>query len=118
MVIPEDFTEVEFCFETKPAIFLGRRLMLFDHRLTGGFVEDWFFPERKKWPAPFVLDISFGDKMLFYFMIQSTVKYLIEKNPRDDPFRDIPRYSNIRPFYNDPVFMDRMNFLLAKTLEK
>jgi|SRR4029077_3607117 len=108
LVLLEEFAEVQYCFDTKPAIFLGRRKMIFTWRLSGGFVADYFFPESRYWAAPFVLDICCGEKMFYFELMSITVKRLIAENPRDKPFLNIPPWSNPKPYYNDTDFMNKI----------
>lgn len=108
LVLMEEFAEVQYCFDTKPAIFLGRRRMIYTWRLTGGYIADYFFSESKYWASPYILDICCGEMMQYFNFMQGVVKYIMSKNPRDNPFKDIPRWCDPKPYFNDQDFMNKI----------
>jgi hypothetical protein len=114
MVLMEEFAEIQYCFETTRPIFLGRRRMIFSWRCTAGFVSDYSVylkPETNVYPNPYVLDICCGGHLVWYKTMEKWVKLAITRNPRDNPFKGIPPWSDPKPFFNDPYFMEKMKIV-------
>lgn len=115
------FVDMFVSYDTAAPIYIARRKMLFGYRLTAGFVSQlangWGTEASKLdellWGF-YVLDICCGEHFVSYSVMFGAVKLLIEQNPRDDPFKDIPRHSAVRPWFNDHRFIDDISRLLDR----
>jgi len=84
-------------------IFLGKFRVMFGYRLRGGYLGECYCE----------LDICCGSESEIYDSMLNKVKEIIKYNvsQNKEPFKNIPTYSKIKPYFKDEEFLSKINDL-------
>lgn len=84
--------------EDKTIIF-GIYPVMFGYRIRAGYIGlQWY-----------ELDWCAGDDPIQINLLYSICNHCLLLRDKKDPFKDLPRISKIKPFYNDPEFVSVLN---------
>lgn len=89
--------ETDMYFSEDKTIFISKYRVMFGYRLHAGFIDTM--------DSYFELDICCGIESEDYSNLFNKIVSIISKNGSEDPFKNIPNCSNIKPYMNDLSFI-------------
>ena len=89
--------ETDMYFSEDNSIFISKYRVMFGYRLHAGFIDTM--------GSYFELDICCGIEPENYSNLFNKIVSIISKNGSEDPFKDIPKWSDIKPYMNDLSFI-------------
>jgi hypothetical protein len=90
-------------------VYILKWQVMFGYRIRAGYVRTLYgFCQ---------LDICCGDSEEAYDIMLEKIKTIIEHNGPENPFKDIPRFSDIKPYFNDANFVNTIDELYQRAIQ-